>query len=140
LIVEIHNPAFDFINQDRQMAKNKAKQRVYLNDEEKKVLASLLDEWNGKPDKKTCDSFISSEVLPKIQQLNMLRYGPEVISRDKEAKMVWEGRVQVRLPTKLLFLASYQIFRRYILGLKTTSPTKTDLYSSWKGRFPYDES
>ena len=89
------------------MAKNKAKQRVYLNDEEKKVLESLLGEWNSKPDKKTHDSFISSEVLPKIQQLNMLRYGPEVISRDKEAKMVWEDRVQVRLPRKLLVLASH---------------------------------
>jgi len=84
------------------MAKNKAKQRVYLNDEEKKVLESLLGEWNSKPDKKTHDSFISSEVLPKIQQLN-----PEVISRDKEAKMVWEDRVQVRLPRKLLVLASH---------------------------------
>jgi len=81
------------------MAKIKGKQRVYLSEEEKKVLAGFLDEWNGKPDKKSCDSFISSEVLPQIQQLNMPKYGLEIISRDKEAKMVWNGRVQVSLPS-----------------------------------------
>jgi len=81
------------------MAKIKGKQRVYLSEKEKKVLAGFLDKWNGKPDKKSRDSFIFLEVLPQIQQLNMPKYGPEIISRDKEAKMVWEGRVQVSLPS-----------------------------------------
>jgi len=86
------------------MAKNKAKQRIYLSEEEKKVLASLLNEWNSQLDKKSRDSFITSEALPKIQAMNMSKYGPEVISRDKEAKKVWEERVQVGFPTDSLIL------------------------------------
>jgi hypothetical protein len=41
--------------------------RVYLSDEEKKVLAGNLQEWNGNPSKKSRNAFISAEVLPKIQ-------------------------------------------------------------------------
>lgn len=78
------------------MAKNKVKERVFLSDEEKKILASLLDEWNGKPDKKTRDAFVSAEALPKIQELNLEKYGPNVISTDKGAKEGWEKRVKVR--------------------------------------------
>jgi len=50
---------FNFI-QNKVLARNKAKLKVYLSDEEKKVLAGLLDEWNSKPNKNTCDSFVSS--------------------------------------------------------------------------------
>src|SRR5258705_51878 len=109
------------------------KQWVYLSEDEKKVLASLLNEWNSKPDKKSQDSFISSEALCKIQQLNLLKYGPEVISRDKEAKKLWEGQVQVRFPTNSLNLDLYRKCRPCI---KTTSHTKTVPYSSWKERYP----
>jgi hypothetical protein len=76
------------------MAK-KATKRVYLSDEEKTVLASLLEEWNSKPDKKTRDGYITAEALPKIQQLNIAKFGPDVISKDKAAKILWDDRVQV---------------------------------------------
>jgi len=69
--------------------------RVFLNDEEKKVLAGLLEEWNSKPDKKTRDAFISGEALPRIQQLNLSKFGPDIISRDKAAKLLWDSRVKV---------------------------------------------
>ena len=77
------------------MVKKTTKDRVYLNDDEKKILAGLLKEWNDKPDKKSRDAFISSEALPKIQQLNISKYGPDIISKDKAAKMLWECRIQV---------------------------------------------
>ncbi len=75
------------------------KQRIYLTEEEKIILAGLLEEWNSKPDKKARDAFISSEALPRIQATDMSHYGSEIISTDKGAKMKWEMRVQVRFPT-----------------------------------------
>lgn len=80
------------------MAKGKAKERVYLREEEKDILAGLLDRWNTQPDKKSRDAFVSAEALPKVQQLNMEKFGPEIIARDKEAKIMWERRCQVRYP------------------------------------------
>jgi hypothetical protein len=77
------------------MVKKTTRERVYLTDEEKKVLAGLLNEWNEKPDKKSRDAFVSSEALPKIQQLNISKYGSDIISKDKAAKMLWECRIQV---------------------------------------------
>jgi hypothetical protein len=79
----------------RSMSKGNTKQRVYLAEEEKNILASLLDEWNNKPNKKIRDAFIMSEALPKIQALNPSQYGAEIISKDKAAKSMWERRVQV---------------------------------------------
>jgi hypothetical protein len=76
------------------MARKRA-EKVYLTDEEKKILGGLLEEWNGKPDKKSRDSFVSAEALPKVQQLNLSRFGPDIISRDKAAKILWDSRVQV---------------------------------------------
>jgi hypothetical protein len=70
--------------------------RVYLSDEEKKVLAGNLQEWNGNPSKKSRDAFISAEVLPKIQALNLSKFSSEILSRDKAAKILWDSRVQVR--------------------------------------------
>jgi hypothetical protein len=81
------------------MVKKTTKERIYLTDEEKKVLAGLLTEWNEKPDKKSRDAFISSEALPKIQQLNISKYGPDIISKDKAAKMLWDCRIQVSYST-----------------------------------------
>jgi hypothetical protein len=78
------------------MPKTKTKQRVYLGEEEKQVLAGLLEEWNSKPDKKARDAFISAEALPKIQELDMTKYGPTIIATDKAAKLMWEARIQVR--------------------------------------------
>jgi len=75
------------------------KEKIYLNEEEKKILGSLLEEWNSKPDKKARDSFISGEALPRIQQLDLIKFRPDVISKDKGAKVKWEKRVQVRYPT-----------------------------------------
>jgi len=76
--------------------KTKTKERVYLTDEEKKVLQSQLDEWDSKPDKTSRDAFLFSEVLPKIQQLNPDKYGPDIVSRNKEQKLLWERRAEVR--------------------------------------------
>jgi len=64
------------------MAKTKT-DRVYLTEEEKKLLAGMLEEWNSKPNKKTQDDFISTEALPTIQQMNITTCGPEIIRKDK---------------------------------------------------------
>jgi hypothetical protein len=73
----------------------KSNDRIYLTEEEKKVLIPLLDTWNEKPNKKARDEFLSSEALPKIQQLNITKCGPDIISKDKAAKALWEKRIQV---------------------------------------------
>src|SRR5258708_39962630 len=79
------------------MAKKNA-ERVYLNDEEKKILAGLIDEWNGKGGKKSRDAFVAGEALPKIQQLNEEKFSPTIISKDKAAKLLGEKRGQGRIP------------------------------------------
>ena len=78
-------------------AKNKVKQRTYLTDEKRKVLDGLLDEWGRKADKRSRDAFISYEALPKIQQLNLSKYGLDIISKDKAAKELWDRRAEVSL-------------------------------------------
>jgi hypothetical protein len=70
--------------------------RTYLTEEEKNILVPLLDEWNGKLNKKAKDAFISAEAIPKIQQINLPKFGPENISTDKAAKALWDKRIQVR--------------------------------------------
>jgi len=70
--------------------------KCYLLPEEKDILQGMLAEWCFKPYKKTRDAFITAEVLPKLQALNLNKYGPAVIERDKEAKILWE-RIQVSL-------------------------------------------
>lgn len=72
----------------------KTKDRVYLTEEEKKVLQAHLDDWDSKPDKTSREAFLCSEVLPKIQQLNPDKYGPDVVSRNKEHKILWERRAE----------------------------------------------
>jgi len=79
------------------MSNPKSKERTYLTEDEKKILLLLLEEWNEKPNKKARDAFISSDALPKIQQLNLPKYGPDIISKDKAAKVLWEKRIQVSL-------------------------------------------
>ena len=68
-----------------------------MTEEETKLLQSVLEEWFSQPDKRSRDAFVSSEVLPKIQQLDPNKYGSEAISRSKEVKILWEKRVQVSL-------------------------------------------
>ena len=85
------------------------KERIYLTEEEKNILGGLLEEWNSKPDKKTRDTFISSQALPRIQDLNLPHYGPEIISTDKGAKMKWEKRVQVSLRTEFRWNSAHEI-------------------------------
>lgn len=75
--------------------KTKTKERVYLTEEEKKILQSHLNEWDSKADKTSRDAFLSSEILPKIQQLDPEKYGPDVVSRNKEHKLLWERRAEV---------------------------------------------
>lgn len=71
------------------------KAKCYLLPEEKDILREMLADWCSQPDKKTRDTLITSQVLPKLQALNMDKYGPDVIERDKEAKILWERRIQV---------------------------------------------
>jgi hypothetical protein len=71
--------------------------KCYLLPEEKDILQGMLAEWCSKPDKKTRDACIMADVLPKLQALNLDKYGPAVIERDKEAKILWERRIQVSL-------------------------------------------
>jgi len=77
------------------MSSEMKKDRTYLTEEEKKILLDLLDNWNELPNKKARDAYISAEALPKIQLLNSTKFGPEIISKDKAAKALWERRIQV---------------------------------------------
>ena len=69
--------------------------RTYLREAERSALQAILEEWNNKPDKKSRDAFVSGIAVPQIQQLNEQEFGPEVISKDKVAKVQWEKRVSV---------------------------------------------
>jgi hypothetical protein len=77
------------------MSATKKTDRIYLRDDETKVLQSFLQEWSAKSDKKTRDAFVSGTAVPKIQGLNLKEYGPDVISTNKVAKVRWEKRVTV---------------------------------------------
>jgi len=72
-----------------------ATERIYLREEERSFLQSVLQEWTNQPDKKARDAFVSGSVLPTIQQLNAQEYGPEIISINKVAKVQWERRTAV---------------------------------------------
>jgi hypothetical protein len=82
-------------NSKNKSGNSKTKERVYLTEEEKKVLQCQLDDWDSKPDKTSRDAFLASDVLPKIQQLNPEKYGPDIVSRNKEQKLLWERRAEV---------------------------------------------
>ena len=69
--------------------------RVYLTEAEKDVLKGTLEAWNEKTNKKCRDSFVATDILPQIQALNLDKYGPDIISKDKEAKVLWERRIKV---------------------------------------------
>ena len=118
------------------MSASKKNDRIYLREEETKVLQSLLQEWSDKTDKKNRDAFVSGTALPKIQDQNAKEYGPEGISTNKVAKVQWEKRVTVShfkapffvMPT--LCLDS----RRFTRGSRITNLSRTGRYSSLKGR------
>lgn len=77
------------------MSGSKKNDRIYLRDEETKVLQSLLQEWADLPNKNSKDAFVSGTAVPRIQELNGKEYGPEVISTSKVAKVQWDKRVCV---------------------------------------------
>jgi len=79
------------------VSKGKAKERTYLTEEEQNMMKPLILEWMGKKDKNSKDAFIASDILPKIQALNPEKYGPDIISKDKASKEMWDKRVQVRV-------------------------------------------
>lgn len=81
-------------------AKN-TKARTYLTRAEKDVLQELLPAWSEKENKRGREAFINSTVIPRIQQLNLPQFSQEVISRDKEAKKLWEKRIQASRPLTL---------------------------------------
>jgi len=76
--------------------KNK-KGRTYLTKAEKDVLQELLPTWTEKENKRSREAFINSTVIPRIQELNLPQFSQEVISRDKEAKKLWEKRIQASI-------------------------------------------
>ena len=80
---------------DNKKSKNNFKDRVYLTEEEKTILKAHLSEWTTKSDKPQREAYLASEILPKIQALSGDRFGPEQVSRDKEAKTLWERRIKV---------------------------------------------
>lgn len=71
------------------------KGRCYLTQEEREVLRQMLPVWSNMTDKKSRQAYILTTVASKIQQLNLQQFGPEIIARDKEAKTLWEKRLQV---------------------------------------------
>jgi hypothetical protein len=118
------------------MSASKKNDRIYLRDEETKVLQSLLQEWSDKADKKTRDAFVSGTAVPKIQDLNVTEYGPDMISTNKVAKVQWEKRVSVsHFKAPFSVMATFCLpFRRFTRGSKITNLLRTGRYSSWKGR------
>ena len=73
------------------------KLKTYLSPEEKDILRQLLPAWNLEPNKEARDAYVQSQVLPKIQALKPEKFGHAVISRDKEAKKLWEKRIEVSI-------------------------------------------
>jgi hypothetical protein len=88
------------------MPNKKQTERIYLTEDEKKILRPLVEAWVGQPDKKSRDAFVAAEALPKIQEINVSKFSPDIISRDKAAKLLWEKRIQVRL-LKYLFFTTF---------------------------------
>jgi hypothetical protein len=114
-------------------SKSQKNNRIYLSEEEKTILGGLLADWVARPDKKSRDAFISSEVVPLIQQLNMDEYGPEHISKDKVAKELWERRIQVcGHKTCLCEEKSFLFDRPSGFGLKIINRSRTAQSLSWK--------
>ena len=73
----------------------KSRDRVYLTEGEKSILKEHITDWYQKPDKVTRQAYIASEILPKIQELDLEKFGPERIARDKEAKALFDRRIKV---------------------------------------------
>jgi hypothetical protein len=84
---------------DNKKSKKKSKDRVYLTEEEKAILREHVAEWNQKPDKMTRHAYIASEILPKIQELDSEKFGPDRLAWDKEAKALFDRRIKVCLPS-----------------------------------------
>jgi hypothetical protein len=82
---------------DNKKLKKKLKDRVYLTEEEKAILKDHVSEWNQKLDKMTRQAYVASEILPRIQELDSEKFGPERIARDKEAKALFDWRIKVHL-------------------------------------------
>ena len=68
--------------------------RTYLSKTEKDVLQEFLPMWTEKENKRSQEAFINSTVIPRIQQLNLPQFSSDIIGRDKEAKKLWEKRIQ----------------------------------------------
>ena len=84
-----------------QPEKRGKKTRIYLTNAEKDILLEYMPTWSQKEDKRSREAYILSTVIPRIQELNQQQFGVEIISRDKEAKKLWERRIEERLLSKL---------------------------------------
>ena len=56
----------------------KESERIYLREEERSFLQSMLQERTDQLDKKSWNAFVSGSVLPRIQELNGQEYGPDI--------------------------------------------------------------
>jgi len=56
----------------------------------------MLPIWSNMTDKRSREAYISTTVASKIQEMNVRQFGAEIIARDKEAKTLWEKRLEVR--------------------------------------------
>ena|ERR1700682_3503438 len=82
---------------------SKQTNRNFLKDSERDVLKSHLGAWVEKQEKKARDAYISAEVLPEVQALDPGQFGPELLSKDKQAKELWDRKVKVRIRIILLW-------------------------------------
>ena len=112
--------------------KTPKKVKCYLQEAELSVLQELQIEWNKQPDKRSRDAFVKSTVLPKIQELNKDKFGPEKISTCKESKKLWERRTKVGI--SYMFTTSFllmDMIRRFMYGSTITSHTRIKRSSKW---------
>ena len=95
MVIDHHTYIHHLMAENTQGTKKKSKDKTYLTNEELKLLDSHLVEWSSKPDKKSRDAYVTTEVFPSIQKMNMEKFGPDILSNNKVAKLLWEKRMKV---------------------------------------------
>jgi len=109
----------------KKVSNKKTGERTYLDSEEIRILEESLEEWNGKPDKKSREAFVVASILPKIQQTNLEKFGPDNLSKDKSAKILWERRITVGVFVGFWLMRNDLIFCQTInVWLKNNKPFK----------------
>jgi hypothetical protein len=126
-----------------QPASTNKKTRIYLTNAEKDLLQQYLPTWSKKDDKRSREAYLLSTVIPGIQEINLQQFSPEIISRDKEAKKLWERRIEVpsAFTSMISSLKHPRLFFRPLgRGSAITSRSRTELSSSWSEKSHSGES